>query len=114
VMCGFAYTSPYTFTPGRPTPGRATLLRHPFGLPTTSLVRGLSRLIPKDFVSITRLASPDSAWAHLSGYGNLDSVRVSRERTYSGTPAEGHVISPTGRLPSVVRGSTRFDYHVSL
>jgi hypothetical protein len=29
----------YTFTPGQPSPGRATLLRHPFSLPTTSLVR---------------------------------------------------------------------------
>ena len=41
------------------------------------------------------------------------SVRVSRVRTYSGTPAEGHAISPTGRLPSVVRGSTRFDYRLT-
>jgi hypothetical protein len=26
VTCGFAYTSPYTLTPGQPSPGRATLL----------------------------------------------------------------------------------------
>jgi hypothetical protein len=39
------------------------------------------------------------------------SVRVSRVRTYSGTPAEDCAISSTGRLPSVVRGSTRFNYH---
>src|SRR5580698_33655 len=76
MVCGFAYTPPYAFTPGRPTPGRATLLRHPFGLPTTSLVRGLSRLIPKDFVSLKRLASPDSAWAHLSGYGNMNPLSI--------------------------------------
>ena len=48
MTCGFAYTSPYTFTPGQPSPGRATLLRHPFGLPTTSLGRTLGRVIPKD------------------------------------------------------------------
>jgi hypothetical protein len=42
VACGFAYTPPYTLTPGRPSPGRATLLRHPFSLPNTSLVRMLS------------------------------------------------------------------------
>jgi hypothetical protein len=52
VTRGFAYVSPYTFTPGRPTPGRATLLRHPFGLPTTSLDRGLSRLVPKDLSAL--------------------------------------------------------------
>ena len=76
MVCGFAYTPPYTFTPGHPTPGRATLLRHPFGLPSTSLGRGLRRLIPKDFVSIARLASPDSAWAHLSGYGNMNPLSI--------------------------------------
>src|SRR3982074_3660984 len=26
----------------------------------------------------------------------------------------GHAVSPTGRLPSTVRGSTRFDYHTTL
>ena len=76
MMCGFAYTSPYTFTPGRPTPGRATLLRHPFGLPTTSLVRRLSQLVPKDFTDVVCLASPDSAWAHLSGYGNINPLSI--------------------------------------
>jgi hypothetical protein len=76
MVCGFAYTPPYAFTPGRPTPGRATLLRHPFGLPTTSLVRGLSQLVPKDSASPARLASPDSAWAHLSGYGNMNPLSI--------------------------------------
>src|ERR671919_2134396 len=27
---------------------------------------------------------------------------------------EGHAVSSTGRLPSVVRGSTRFDYRMTL
>src|SRR3954453_18208985 len=27
---------------------------------------------------------------------------------------EGQGVSPTGRLPSLVRGSTRFDYHLAL
>jgi hypothetical protein len=45
---GFAYVPPYTLTPGQPSPGRATLLRHPFGLPTTSLGHGLGRIVPKD------------------------------------------------------------------
>jgi hypothetical protein len=76
MMCGFAYTSPYTLTPGQPSPGRATLLRHPFGLPTTSLVRRLSQLVPKDFTDVVRLASLDSAWAHLSGYGNINPLSI--------------------------------------
>ena len=28
---GFAYPTPYSLSPGRPTPGTATLLRHPIG-----------------------------------------------------------------------------------
>jgi hypothetical protein len=48
VTCGFAYTSPYTLTPGQPSPGRATFLRRPYGLPTTSLGRVRGRVIPKD------------------------------------------------------------------
>jgi hypothetical protein len=47
VMRGFAYASPYTLTPGRPSPGRATLLRHPFSLPTISLGRMFSQIAPK-------------------------------------------------------------------
>jgi hypothetical protein len=45
---GFAYVTPYTLTPGLPSPGKATLLRHPFGLPTTSPVHGHSQITPKD------------------------------------------------------------------
>jgi hypothetical protein len=48
VVRGFAYALPYTFTPGQPSPGRATLLRHPIGLPTTGLGRTLGQLAPKD------------------------------------------------------------------
>src|SRR6516164_3170952 len=76
LVCGFAYTPPYTFTPGQPSPGRAALLRHPFGLPTAGLGRVLGRLAPKGFVSFVRLASPGSAWAHLSGYGNINPLSI--------------------------------------
>jgi hypothetical protein len=76
MMCGFAYTSPYTLTPGYPSPGRATLLRHPFSLPNTGLGRRLCRLVPKDFVRVTCLASPGSAWAHQSGYGNINPLSI--------------------------------------
>ena len=76
MVCGFAYTPPYTLTPGQPSPGRAALLRHPFGLPTAGLGRVLGRLAPKGFVSFVRLASPGSAWAHLSGYGNINPLSI--------------------------------------
>src|SRR5262245_62169667 len=74
-MCGFACTSPYILTPGHPTHGRATLLRHPIGVPTARLGRGIpgsSRRICR----VSRLASPDSAWAHLSGYGNISPLSI--------------------------------------
>ena len=76
MVRGFAYAPPYTFTPGQPSPGRAALLRHPFGLPTAGLGRVLGRLAPKGFVSFVRLASPVSAWAHLSGYGNINPLSI--------------------------------------
>jgi hypothetical protein len=75
VMCGFAYTSPYILTPGHPTPGRATLLRHPFGLPTTGLGRAIHSSSRRNR-RFRRLASPDSAWAHLCGYGNINPLSI--------------------------------------
>src|ERR1700678_1770580 len=75
MMCGFAYTSPYVLTPGRPTPGRATLLRHPFGLPSTSLGHGL-RDSSRRICHFARLALPDSAWACLCGYGNINPLSI--------------------------------------
>src|ERR1051326_3983456 len=47
IVRGFAYALPYPLTPGQPSPGRATLLRHPFSLPTTSLVRTIHRISPE-------------------------------------------------------------------
>ena len=32
LPCGFAYTTTYTLTPGQPSPGGATFLRHPIAL----------------------------------------------------------------------------------
>jgi hypothetical protein len=75
MMCGFAYTSPYILTPGHPTPGRATLLRHPFGLPTTGLGRAIHSSSRRSR-RFRRLASPDSAWAHLCGYGNINPLSI--------------------------------------
>src|SRR6201990_2286361 len=76
VTCGFAYTSPYTLTPGQPSPGRATLLRHPFSLPTADLGRWLSPISPKGYQGLTCLALPGSAWARARGYGNINPLSI--------------------------------------
>ena len=41
MLCGFAYTTGYTLTPGQPPPGLDYLPASPHRLPTTSLVRRL-------------------------------------------------------------------------
>jgi hypothetical protein len=76
VVRGFACAPPYTLTPGQPSPGRATLLRHPYGLPTAGLGRALGQLTPKGLPAVTRLASPGSAWSRLSGYGNINPLSI--------------------------------------
>src|SRR5215469_13794911 len=72
---GFACAPPYILTPGHPAPGRATLLRHPFGLPTTSPGHALHDT-PRKARHLGRLASPDSAWAHKCGYGNINPLSI--------------------------------------
>ena len=76
VVRGFAYAPPYTLTPGQPSPGRATLLRHPYSLPTTSLGRTISRISPEGLPGVRCLASPASALAHLRGYGNINPLSI--------------------------------------
>ena len=73
---GFAYAPPYTLTPGQPSPGRATLLRHPFSLPTTSLGRTINRISPEGLPGVRCLASLASALAHLRGYGNINPLSI--------------------------------------
>ena len=67
--------SRYTLTPGQPPPGRATLLRHPYGSPTAPSVRAIraaSRRTPR----FTRLASGGSAWTAARGYGNINPLSI--------------------------------------
>src|SRR5215469_6229665 len=64
---GFACAPPYALTPGRPPPGRAALLRHPFSLPTTRSVRQVAAS-PRRDPRVTGLAS-----------------RIQHGRTYAGT-----------------------------
>src|SRR5215467_110852 len=75
MMRGFAYASPYTLTPGQPPPGRATLLRHPFSLPTTGSVRALAPS-PRRDQEVAGLASPGSALAIPHGYGNINPLSI--------------------------------------
>src|SRR5499433_1736206 len=72
---GFACAPPYILTPGHPAPGRATLLRHPIGLPTTGPGRAAGSR-PRRTRRVTRLASPDSAWARPGGYGNINPLSI--------------------------------------
>ncbi len=76
MMRGFAYASPYTLTPGRPSPGRATLLRHPYQLAYYQSGSRAPPARPEGIASFTRLASPDSAWARLRGYGNINPLSI--------------------------------------
>ena len=72
---GFAYGPPYTLTPGRPPPGRATLLRLSFGLPTAPS----GRRSPRPSRRKTRLhglASEGPAWTAARGYGNINPLSI--------------------------------------
>ena len=60
----------------QPSPGRATLLRHPYSLPNTSLDRTLNWISPEGLPSVVCLASPASALAHLRGYGNINPLSI--------------------------------------
>ena len=60
----------------QPSPGRATLLRHPFSLPTTALDRTISRISPEGLPDVRYLASAASALAHLRGYGNINPLSI--------------------------------------
>src|ERR1700745_3675563 len=71
----FACAPAYAPTPGQPPPGTATLLRHPFSLPTTGSVRTLPAS-PRRDQKFTGLASPGSALAVARGYGNINPLSI--------------------------------------
>jgi hypothetical protein len=72
---GFACAPPRTLTPGRPPPGRATLLRHPSGSPTAGSVRPSARR-PRRGRGVPGLASPGPALAAARGYGNINPLSI--------------------------------------
>ena len=75
MRCGFAYISPYTLTPGQPSPGLDYLPASPHCLPSTASVRDLPCFIRR-IRSFERLASAGSAWAIQSGYGNINPLSI--------------------------------------
>src|SRR6201997_1966830 len=72
VTGGFACQSPYALTPGQPPPGRASLLRLSFGLPTTRSVRQITS--PEGLAH--GLSITDSAWTAVHGYGNINPLSI--------------------------------------
>ena len=73
---GFAYHSPYTLTPGQPTPGLDYLPASSHRLTTTSRGRVSPPLHPKASSASGRLALLDSSWANQSGYGNINPLSI--------------------------------------
>ncbi len=74
-MCGFAYTSPYTLTPGQPTPGLDYLPASPHRLPTTRLVHNFHPY-PRRDSGFRCLAFPGSALARVNRYGNINPLSI--------------------------------------
>jgi hypothetical protein len=74
---GFAYASPYTFTPGQlQRLGWATLLRPPIACLLPVRVARSTGVGPKTNTSFGRLASPGSTWARGCGYGNINPLSI--------------------------------------
>jgi hypothetical protein len=75
MRCGFAYTSPYTLTPGQPSPGLDCPPASPLRLPTTRIGPVLPFRHRSGF-QFGRLVLLDSAWAHQSRYGNINPLSI--------------------------------------
>jgi hypothetical protein len=69
---GFACLSPYALTPGQPPPGRASLLRLSYSLPTTRSGQTLTSPEGSD----PALSITDSALAIPYGYGNINPLSI--------------------------------------
>ena len=77
MVCGFAYTPGYMLTPGRPPPGLSYPPASPHHLPTTTSgprIRFHNR--PKAETESAMLVSVGSAWARVSGYGNINPLSI--------------------------------------
>src|ERR1700734_440399 len=76
MRCGFPYTSPYTLTPGYPSPGLSYPPASPHRLAYYRSGSPSLPASPEGSASFGGLASPDSAWALLSGYGNINPLSI--------------------------------------
>ena len=74
---GFTYISPYRLTPGQPSPGPTTFLRHPIACllpakvpcsPTLETRRSSRRF--------WMVSTTDSAWTRIHGYGNINPLSI--------------------------------------
>ena len=72
---GFAYVSPYSLTPGQPSPGLDCLPASSHRLPTTSLGRAVHQQ-SRRIAGFEHLALLGSAWARHSGYGNINPLSI--------------------------------------
>ena len=64
MRCGFAYTSPYTLTPGQPSPGITYLPASPYGFPPSGGSVRVGRKRP-----VSPLATRDWNWRAHGGTG---------------------------------------------
>ena len=72
---GFAYASPYTLTPGLPSPGLDYLPASPHRLPTISSGRAIHQQSRRT-AGFEHLALLGSTWACYSGYGNINPLSI--------------------------------------
>jgi hypothetical protein len=76
---GFAYGAGYRLTPGQPSPGLSYPPASPHHSPTTRSDPTLTRDAPpegEDTPSSQWLVSLGSAWARVSGYGNINPLSI--------------------------------------
>ncbi len=79
MRCGFAYISPYTLGRGLPSPRGGYLPASPLliRLPTTGSGRALhDDTLRRESHRFGRSASPDSVWAVLRRYGNINPLSI--------------------------------------
>ena len=78
MIPGFAWISGYTLTPGQPTPGGATLLRHPIAcLLPVRVPRSPNPTHPEGITGrFGWLASPASTRTHCHEHGNINPLSI--------------------------------------
>ena len=78
VCDGFAYHTPYTLTPGIPSPGPATFLRHPIAylLQRRSCAAVLRLTRRLDHLTFGQLVPLIQHWARIHGYGNINPLSI--------------------------------------